>query len=88
MNQAIDKFSAINQNHKVFNSPEVQSLLKQLGDDVNKSMVSKSPVKTMEHIVSLLESIKIEGLNEKEIENVKANSKRIQQLGYQINKNL
>lgn len=88
LNQAIDKFSAINQNHKVFNTPEVQSLLKQLGDSVNKSMVSKSPVKTMEHIVSLLESINFGDLNEEEIESVKANSKRIQQLGYQINKKL
>lgn len=88
LNQAIDKFSAINQNHKVFNTPEVQNLLKQLGNNVNKSMVSKSPLKTMEHIVSLLESINIGDLNDEEIESVKANCKRIQQLGYQINKKL
>ena len=88
LNQAIDKFSAINQNHKIFNTPEVQDLLKTLGDKVNNSLVSKSPVKTMDHIISLLESISLENLSNEEKNSLKNSSKRIQQIGYQINKNL
>lgn len=88
LNQAIDKFSAINQNHKIFNTPEVQSLLKLLGDKVNSSLVSKSPVKTMEHVISLLESISLDNLSIEDKDRLKDSSKRIQQIGYQINKKL
>jgi hypothetical protein len=42
----------------------------------------------LSHIIELLESIDVEEIPTEEIEEVQEKTKRIQQIGYQINKNI
>jgi hypothetical protein len=59
-----------------------------LGEKVFSSLMDKSPSRVLSHVIELLESINIEEIPETEIDDVIAKTKKIQQLCYQINKNL
>ena len=88
LNKAIDSIDSINVNSKNFAKAESQNLLNQLGEKVFKNLTEKSPARTLKHIVSLLESIDATNIPESEVDDVALYSKRIQQIGYQINKHL
>lgn len=81
-------FDAIKQNHKNFSKPEIQDMVKELGDKIFKSLQKKSPSRVLSHIIELLEGIEVDKIPAEEIEDVQEKTKRIQQIGYQINKNL
>lgn len=85
---ATKAFEAIKTGHASFAKPEVQDLVKELGEKVFSSLKDKSPSRILSHVIELLESINVDAIPEVELDDVVIKSKKIQQLGYQINKNL
>jgi hypothetical protein len=81
-------FDAIKQNHKNFSKPEIQNMVKELGDRIFNSLQKKSPSRVLTHIIELLEGIDVDKIPDEEIEEVQEKTKRIQQIVYQINKNI
>ena len=63
-------------------------MVKDLGNRIFNSLQKKSPSRVLSHIIELLEGIEIDKIPAEEIEEVQDKTKRIQQIGYQINKNL
>ncbi|MDP2161035.1 MAG: hypothetical protein Q8K02_11170 [Flavobacterium sp.] len=63
-------------------------MVKELGDRIFNSLQKKSPSRVLSHIIELLETIEVEKIPADEIVEVQEKAKRIQQIGYQINKNL
>lgn len=88
ISKALDSFESINKNNKNFNSKSVQKLVEELGNKVFDSLQKKSPTRVLTHIINLMEAIDIEQIPEDEIEEVQNKTKRIQQIGYQINKSI
>lgn len=86
--KALDSFSSINKNNKNFEATSVQKLVEELGNKVFNTLQKKSPSRVLSHIIKLLEDIDVDNIPENEIEEVEAKTKRIQQIGYQINRNL
>lgn len=86
--KASQAFDAIKTKHSSFGKKEVQKLVEELGNKVIGSLNAKSPSKVLNHIIDLLESIDVEKIPKEEIEAVQTKTKRIQQIGYQINKQL
>ncbi|HHU98138.1 MAG: hypothetical protein RBR61_10070 [Sulfurimonas sp.] len=86
--RAAQTFEAINTGHKSFIKPEVQQLVKELGDKIHDSLLNKSPSRILSHVIELLESIEVDNIPSQEIDDIKIQTKRIQQIGYQINKKL
>lgn len=86
--KASQAFEAIKTKHSSFSKPEVQKIVEELGTKVIGSLNAKSPSKILNHIIGLLESIEADKIPKEEIEEVKAKTKRIQQIGYQINRQL
>ncbi len=85
---ATKAFEAIKMGHSSFSKAEVQDLVKELGVKVFASLNEKSPSRVLAHVIELLESINIEEIPESELDDVNLKTKKIQQLGYQINKSL
>jgi hypothetical protein len=85
---AFKAFEAIKQNHKNYLKPEIQEMVKSLGDKIFFSLQKKSPSRVLSHIIELLEGIEVDKIPKDEIDEVQDKTKRIQQIGYQINKNL
>lgn len=81
-------FDAIKQNHKNFSKPEIQDMVKELGDRIFNSLQKKSPSRVLSHIIKLMESIEVDKIPADEVKEVQDKTKRIQQIGYQINKDL
>lgn len=86
--KALDALSVIKTNHKSFTTPEVQNQIQELAKKVFSMLPNKSPLTTLSHIVTLLEAIEINKISENEINEVKELTKKIQKLGYEINKQL
>ncbi len=86
--RASQTFDAIKTRHKSFSKPEVQNLVEELGEKIFGKLQEKSPLRVLSHIIKLLEAIEIDKIPEKEIQEVLIKSKRIQKLGYDINKQL
>lgn len=86
--RASQTFEAIKTGHKAFAKPEVQGMVKELGDKIFNSLQKKSPSLVLSHIIDLLESIEVDKIPVDEVEEVQAKTKKIQQIGYQINKNV
>ena len=86
--RATSAFEAIKTGHSSFARPEVQDLVKELGDKIYASLNEKSPSRVLSHIIELLESIDVDDIPDSEIDDVLSKTKKIQQLGYQINKSL
>ena len=86
--RATQTFEAIKTGHKAFAKPEVQQMVQELGDKIFSSLQKKSPSRVLSHIIELLEGIEVDKIPTDEVEEVQDKTKRIQQIGYQINKNL
>ena len=86
--RASQTFDAIKTGHKAFAMPEVQRMVQELGDKIFSSLQIKSPSRVLSHIIELLEGIEVDKIPTEEIEEVQEKTKRIQQIGYQINKNI
>jgi len=86
--RASQTFEAIKTGHKAFAKPEVQQMVQELGDKIFSSLQKKSPSRVLSHIIELLEDIEVDKIPADEVEEVQDKTKRIQQIGYQINKNL
>ncbi len=86
--RATQTFGAIKTGHKAFAKPEVQQMVQELGDKIFNSLQKKSPSRVLSHIIELLESIEVDKIPADEVEEIQDKTKRIQQIGYQINKNL
>lgn len=86
--RASQTFEAIKTGHKAFAKPEVQRMVQELGDKIFNSLQKKSPSRVLSHIIELLEGIEVDKIPADEVEEVQEKTKRIQQIGYQINKNL
>ena len=86
--RASQTFEAIKTGHKAFAKPEVQKMVQELGDKIFNSLQKKSPSRVLSHIIELLEDIEVDKIPADEVEEVQDKTKRIQQIGYQINKNL
>jgi hypothetical protein len=86
--RASQTFEAIKTGHKAFAKPEVQRMVQELGDKIFNSLQKKSPSRVLSHIIELLEGIEVDKIPADEFKEVKEQTKRIQQIGYQINKNL
>lgn len=81
-------FDAIKQNHNNFSKPEIQDMVKELGDRIFNSLQKKSPSRVLSHIIELLEGIEVDKIPDDEVQEVQDKTKRIQQIGYQINKKI
>lgn len=86
--RASQTFEAIKTGHKAFAKPEVQKMVQELGDKIFNSLQMKSPSKVLSHIIELLENIEVDKIPADEVKEVQDKTKKIQQIGYQINKNL
>jgi len=86
--RASQTFEAIKTGHKAFAKPEVQRMVQKLGDKIFSTLQKKSPSRVLSHIIELLEGIEVDKIPADEIEEVQDKAKRIQQIGYQINKNI
>lgn len=86
--KAVQSFDSIKTGHKAFSRPEVQNQVLELGEKVFGSLQKKSPGRILNHIISLLEKFDVENVSDSEKEAVERKLKKIQQLGYNINKKL
>ncbi len=88
LNKAIDSIDSININSKNFGNPETQDLLDKLGSKVDQSQINKSPSRLLERLVMILETINIDKIPKGEIDSVRNSTKKIQQICYQLHKQL
>ncbi|VXB30634.1 conserved hypothetical protein [Flavobacterium sp. 9AF] len=88
LSQALDKIESINTNSKNFAKPESLALSEKLATTIINSLQKKSPIRILSHVVTLLEDIEIDNLVDDEKTEALKLSKRIQQIGYDINKSL
>lgn len=88
LKNAMRAFEAIKQGHKNFSKPEIQEMVKDLGDKIFNSLQKKSPSRVLTHTIELLESIDIEKVPINEIEDVKEKANRINQISYQIKRSI
>ena len=88
LKRSLDAFNSINTSKKQFSQPDVQKLVEELGNKVYSSLNGKAPSKILDHIIKLMESLKIEEASEDEVNNIKLKTKKIQQIAYQICKNI
>lgn len=86
--RAAQTFEAIKTGHKAFAKPEVQQKVQELGDKIFNSLQKKSPSRILSHIIELLEGIEVDKIPADEVQEVQEKTKKIQQIGYQINKSL
>lgn len=88
MRRVAQTFDSINIGHKSFLKPEVQDNLLKLGDKIIDTLHKKSPNRILTHVISLLSKLDISNVNQDEKEIIEKQLKKIQQLGYNLNKNL
>lgn len=86
--RASQTFEAIKTGHKAFAKPEVQRMVQELGDKIFSSLQKKSPSRVLSHIIELLEDIDVDKIQTNEVEELKEKANRINQISYQIKKNL
>jgi len=86
--RASQTFEAIKTGHKAFAKPEVQRMVQEFGDKIFNSLQKKSPSRVLSHIIELLESIEIDKIPPNEVQEVHEKTKKIQQIGYQINRSI
>jgi hypothetical protein len=88
VDKAYDALSAIKTGHKSFSNNEVQAQMEELAKKVFSMLPKKSPGKVLSHIISLLEEFDITNIQKADIEEIQEKTKKIQKLGYEINKQL
>ncbi len=88
LKSALKAFEAIKQNHKNYSKPEIQEMVKNLGEKIFDSLQKKSPSRVLTHIIELLENIDVKKVPVNEIEDVKEKANKINQISYQIKRSL
>ncbi len=88
VNKALQTFEAVKTNHTSFSTPEVQDLVIKLSDKVFESLINKSNKSILTHIVSLLNKISLDDIEEEEVQAIKENFKEIQKICYKFDKAL
>jgi len=88
VSKAFDALNAIKINHKAFARREVQKQVGELGSKVFGMLQQKSPIIILDHIIEQLESLDFSKIQEDEKNEILSRTKKIQQIGYQITKNL
>jgi hypothetical protein len=86
--KSLDALNAVKLGHKAVKSSESQDLVKELSDKVFDILQQTSPSRVLSQVIELLDKIDVENIPESEKVEVFEKAKKIQQLGYQINKNL
>jgi hypothetical protein len=86
--KALDAFTSINKSNRNFSSKPVQNKIKKLTTELLSSQAIVSPSNILTTIIDLLEKIEVDNIPENEIEDVLSKTKKIQQIGYRINKAL
>lgn len=86
--RASQTFEAIKTGHKAFAKPEVQRMVQELGDKIFTALQKKSPSRVLSHIIELLEEIDVDKIPAEEVEELKDKANRINQISYQIKRNL
>lgn len=86
--RASQTFEAIKTGHKAFAKPEVQRMVQELGDKIFNSLQKKSPSRVLSHIIELLEKIEVNKIPANEVDELREKANRINQISYQIKKNL
>jgi len=86
--KSFDAINAIKTNHSSFSEIEVQKKVAELGTKVFSIQLKKSPSSVLGQIITLLESIDIKSIPKEEVEEVKEKSNRINQISYQLKKQL
>ena len=80
--------SAIKTRHKSFSNNEVQDQMEELAKKVFSMLPQRSPGRILSHIITLLEEFDVKNIDEKDVAEIEEKTKRIQKLGYEINKQL
>jgi hypothetical protein len=88
VSKALDALNAIKINHRAFAKREVQKQVGQLAKKVFGMLQQKTPFLILDHIIEQLESMDLTKLSDEEKDGIILRAKRIQQIGYQIIKNL
>jgi len=88
VSRAFEAINTIKANQTTFANPEVQNQLLNLSNKTFSLLERKSPSRLLAQVITMLESIEIDKIPEDEMEEVRTKTKRIQQIGYQINKEL
>jgi hypothetical protein len=86
--KSFDALNAIKTNHASFSEQDVQSQLSALGNKVFTMQLKKSPSRVLSQIINLLEAIDINNIPKEEVEEVIQKSTKINQLSYQLKKQL
>lgn len=86
--RASQTFEAIKTGHKAFAKPEVQQMVQELGDKIFNSLQKKSPSRVLSHIIELLEGIEVDKIPPNEVQELKDKTTKINQISYQLKKNL
>jgi hypothetical protein len=88
VSRAFEAINTIKANQTSFANPEVQNQLLNLSNKTFSLLEKKSPSRLLAQIITMLESIEIDKIPEDEMEEVRTKTKRIQQIGYKISKEL
>ncbi len=86
--RALDALNAIKTRHKSFSNVEVQKQMEELAQKVFSMLPQKSPGRILSHIITLLEEFDVKTIAKPDIEEIQEKTKKIQKLGYEINKQL
>ena len=87
LDKALDAINAIKTGDKSFATKEVQRQVEELSNKVDM-LKQKSPSIILSQVITLLEAIDIKKIPEAEKGEIQENTKKIQKLGYEINKQL
>lgn len=86
VDKAFDAIGALKIGHSSFSAPQVQSKLGELATKLILLTTKSSIITLLEKIVSMLEGIDVNQIKESEKSAIAESTKKIQQLGYKINK--
>lgn len=86
--RASQTFEAIKTGHKAFAKPEVQRMVQELGAKIFNSLQKKSPSSVLSYIIELLEVFDVNKIPANEVEELREKANRINQISYQIKRNL
>lgn len=86
VNKANDALNAIKTGHKSFAKKEVQLKIEELGTKVFNMLQKKSPSLALSNIITQLEEIDVENIPSDEIDETHEKLKKIQKLGYELNR--
>lgn len=86
VDKALDAINAIKTGHKSFARKEVQVQVEALGNKVFNMLQKKSPSMVLSHIIEQLDEIDIESIPDNEKDETHEKLKKIQKIGYELNR--